>query len=75
MISGSQHWWNKADCAVTVWRDPERPESRDVDIVVQKIRFKQIGRPGVATLEYDRITGRYSEPRAAELYEVGKNGE
>jgi twinkle protein len=75
MISGSQHWWNKADCAVTVWRDPERPESRDVDIVVQKIRFKQIGRPGVATLEYDRATGRYAEPRASGMYVVAKDGE
>jgi twinkle protein len=26
MIAGSQHWWNKADNAVTVWRDMENPD-------------------------------------------------
>lgn len=64
MIAGSQHWWNKADCAVTVWRDMENPDSPDIDIHVQKVRFKHVGRPGVVSLQYDRVTGRYSEPKA-----------
>lgn len=63
MIAGSQHWWNKADCAVTVWRDMEDPDSPAVDVHVQKVRFKHVGRPGVVTLDYDRVTGRYSETR------------
>lgn len=63
MIAGSQHWWNKADCAVTVWRDMETPDSPDVDVHVQKVRFKHVGRPGVVPLQYDRVTGRYSESR------------
>ena len=75
MISGSQHWWNKADCAVTVYRNPDEPSSRLVDIVVQKIRFKHIGIPGTVQLEYNRVNGRYSEPRGAELYAVGSSGE
>lgn len=75
MISGSQHWWNKADCAIAVWRDPEKPEARTVDVIVQKVRFKHIGRPGVASLAYDRVTGRYSEQRGGNLYSVGKDGE
>lgn len=58
MISGSQHWWNKADCCITVWRDMES-HSHDVDIYVQKVRFKHIGRQGLVTLSYDRVTGRY----------------
>lgn len=58
MISGSQHWWNKADCCVTVWRDMEN-QSQDVDIYIQKVRFKHIGRQGFVTLNYDRVTGRY----------------
>lgn len=62
MISGSQHWWNKADCAVTVWRDFEKMDSQDVEIHVQKVRFKNIGRPGLVSLRYDRVTGRYHEP-------------
>lgn len=71
MIAGSQHWWNKADNAITVWRDMESPESQDVDIHVQKVRFKHIGRPGVVSLKYDRVTGRYHEP-VANLYDVKK---
>jgi twinkle protein len=61
MIAGSQHWWNKADNAVTVWRDMENPDSQNVDIHVQKVRFKHIGRPGVVTLRYDRVCGKYYE--------------
>ena len=75
MISGSQHWWNKADCALTIWRDPEQPHSPDVDVIVQKVRFKHIGKPGAVTLHYDRINGRYSEPKQANLYAVAKDGE
>ena len=75
MISGSQHWWNKADCCICVWRDPSDTESRNVDVIVQKVRFKHIGKPGVCTLEYERATGRYFEPRQAKMYAVAKDGE
>lgn len=75
MISGSQHWWNKADCAITIWRDPEQPGSPAVDVIVQKIRFKHIGKPGVFTLNYEKVTGRYFEPLASKLYAVAKDGE
>lgn len=69
MISGSQHWWNKADVNITVWRSLDDPDSQDVDVHVQKVRFKHIGRPGLITLKYDRITGRYHEP-PVNLYDV-----
>lgn len=59
-ISGSQHWWNKADNAITVWRALDEPMKQEVQIHVQKVRFKHVGRPGVIELVYDRITGRYS---------------
>ena len=61
MIAGSSHWWNKADAAITVWRDFEKMDSQDVDIHIQKVRFKNVGRPGLVTLRYDRISGRYFE--------------
>lgn len=61
MISGSQHFWNKADACVTVWRDMENVGSQEVEIYVQKVRFKHIGRPGLIPLRYDRVTGRYHE--------------
>lgn len=61
MIAGSQNWWNKADCCVTVWRNYE-DDNALVEIHVQKVRFKRVGRIGVIGLRYDRSTGRYFEP-------------
>lgn len=66
MISGSQNWWNKADCAITVYRDLENLQSQDTDVYVQKIRFKHIGKTGLVTLKWDRVTGRYFEPKPQE---------
>ena len=59
-ISGSAHWYNKADNIITVHRD-QVEQGQDVEIHVQKVRFKHIGRVGLAMLKYDRITGRYFE--------------
>lgn len=59
MISGSQHWWNKADCCLCVQRDLNDPYEPNVDIHIQKVRFKHIGRTGQIQLRYDRVTGRY----------------
>lgn len=61
MIAGSQHWWNKTDCAICVYRDIDDPKSRQVEIHVQKVRFKHVGRQGMTTLRYDRVTGKYHE--------------
>lgn len=60
-IADSAHFWNKADNCITVWRD-QVEGSQDVDIHVQKVRWKHIGRIGLATLNYDRVTGKYNEP-------------
>lgn len=68
-ISGSQHWWNKADNAVTVWREFDN-DLASVQIHVQKVRFKHIGKTGVAELRYDRVTGRYSEALATAPFRV-----
>lgn len=59
-ISGSAHFWNKSDNCISVWRN-QIASSKEVDIHVQKVRFKHIGRIGTATLVYDRVTGRYHE--------------
>lgn len=60
MISGSQHWWNKADAGITVYFDPET-DGQEVEIHIQKVRFKHIGRRGLVTLRYDKVSGRYHE--------------
>lgn len=59
-IAGSAHWNNKADNIITVWRD-RSTDTQEVEIHVQKVRKKRIGRVGVATLRYDRVTGRYHD--------------
>ena len=69
-VSGSAHFWNKADNCITVWRDQSDYTKQDVQIHVQKIRFKNIGRIGVTTLKYDRVTGRYHEPLKAEVIDM-----
>lgn len=63
-VSGSAHFWNKADNCITIHRD-QVEGSQDVDVHIQKVRHRHIGRIGLATLSYDRITGKYSEKLAA----------
>jgi twinkle protein len=76
-IAESAHFWNKADCCLTVHRD-QVEGSQDVEIHIQKVRFKHIGRIGLATLKYDRVTGRYHEPfgpTPTKLSDYRKRGE
>lgn len=58
-ISGSSHWRNKADNGIVVWRDFNNPDSPRVQIHSQKIRFREVGRIGVAELQYNIPTGGY----------------
>ncbi len=53
-IAGSANWRNKADNCLTVYRNPET-----VDVLVQKIRVKEVGRIGVATFKYKLSTGEF----------------
>lgn len=57
-ISGSAHWFNKSDNCITIWRDVNA-DTQVVQVHVQKIRFKNIGWPGLVELCYDKVTGRY----------------
>lgn len=63
-VSGSAHWRNKADNCIAIWRDV-MGESSDVEIHIQKVRFKTVGKPGKAVLRYNRVTGQYSEQIAS----------
>lgn len=60
-VAGSAHWRNKADNCISVWRDLGA-RTQDVEIHVQKVRKKIVGRVGMATLKYEMVTGRYFEP-------------
>ncbi len=59
-ISGSAHWYNKADNVVTIHRE-QFDGGQDVQIHIQKVRFKHCGTVGGAVLKYDKVTGRYFE--------------
>jgi twinkle protein len=61
-ISGSAHWRNKADNCLSIWRDTSPDNQKfEVEIHVQKIRKKHIGKLGMVKLGYEYSTGRYRE--------------
>ena len=58
-ISGSAHWRNKADVGIVVHRpDFHLPE---LDVHVQKVRFKSTGKPGSVSFRYNYDSGRLKE--------------
>jgi replicative DNA helicase len=57
-ISGSSHWFNKADNGITIYRDFDK---KVVQIHVQKIKYKVHGRVGLVTMRYDVASGRFHE--------------
>lgn len=59
-ISGSANWRNKADNCISVWRDLSPTAGSGVEIHIQKIRHKVVGRLGMGLVNYDRVTGRYT---------------
>jgi len=61
--SGSANWRNKADNGICIWRDLSEHDSPEVEIHVQKIRFRHVGQRGVCTLFYDPICATYRESR------------
>src|SRR6185369_5792866 len=65
-IAGSANWFNKPDNIITVHR-PDYDDNR-VHVHVQKVRFKNLGRVGVAELLYHRVTGTYTDaPRVRDI--------
>lgn len=59
-VAGSAHWRNKADNCIAVWRDVA-VRTDLVDVHVQKVRKKAVGRVGKVSLRWCHITGRYIE--------------
>jgi twinkle protein len=58
-ISGSAHWFNKADNGITVYRDDVTNNESPTTIVITKVRFRENGRPGEIQLRYHLASGRY----------------
>lgn len=58
-VAGGAHWRNKADNAITVYRNVGEEDDDISDIHIQKIRFKEIGRVGMISLRADKLAGQY----------------
>lgn len=58
-VSGSSHWNNKCDNAISVWRNRGGKDEAVADVHIQKIRFKEVGRVGMVSLRYNPISGRF----------------
>jgi twinkle protein len=59
-ISGSANWFNKPDNCLTVYIPyDEKYKENEVLILVNKIKFRENGRPGTASLFFNQTNGRY----------------
>lgn len=78
-VSGSAHFYNKADNIIAVHRDTRNPQA-PTEVHVQKIRSRWLGRRGVAYLQWQPNSGRFKEfdgayhPPGSE-YQEAKDGE
>jgi len=63
-ISGSASFFNKADIGIVI----HRPEPKSaingsaVDIIVEKVRFRAVGKQGTLRMKFNNINGRYFVP-------------
>lgn len=87
-ISGSANFFNKTDYGLTVHRktDDDAVMINEVEVHIQKIKYKHLGEQGIIDLNYDYITGRFNqggrdlsnwlvpeEAKQIDLYETDKN--
>lgn len=59
-ISGSAHFRNKADMGLMVWRDVLQ-ENSPTEIHIQKVRFRENGKPGMVPMRFNPITDQYHD--------------
>lgn len=59
--SGSAHWRNKADNGLVVFRKLDAEDQAEVQIHVQKIRFRHVGKRGMVKLYYHSACATYRE--------------
>ncbi len=60
-IAGGAHFRNKADNGICVHRQYEEEKKRFVQIIIQKIRFRDIGKIGKCELEFEYATSLYRD--------------
>lgn len=57
-ISGSAHFFNKADNGFSVYRDYQK---NITDVYVQKVRFEWLGKLGFCSFNYDTFKRKYTQ--------------
>lgn len=63
-INGSSHFYNKSDYGIIIERLIDKETGvmgNEVEINIQKVKFKHLGRQGVCDLNYNYNNGRYEE--------------
>ena len=58
-VAGSAHFLNKADFCISIYRFPGQPDQTITDVYIQKVRFKENGKVGMASFSYEPHTGRF----------------
>jgi twinkle protein len=62
--AGSANFRNKADNGLVVWRDLSIDDRDEVELHVQKIRFRHVGKRGKCPLYYNSVCATYDDQRA-----------
>lgn len=62
-ISGSAHWYNKAEVGITIWREFSEDNSKTLynAAIVQKVKHKYMGRLGTVKFDFDAGSQRFYE--------------
>ena len=63
-ISGSANFFNKADYGLTIYREYDQIEQsygNQIQLHVQKVKFKHLGKTGMAGLTYNYKNGRFEK--------------
>lgn len=58
-ISGGAHWRNKADIGICIHRPDINVD--ETQVIIQKIRFREVGQVGAVRFAYNRETGVYTD--------------
>jgi twinkle protein len=59
-VSGSAHFRNMPDNCIAVWRNLAA-DDQSVEVHIQKIRFREIGKVGMVRMRFDPRVGRYHD--------------
>jgi hypothetical protein len=59
-VSGSAHWYNKADNGLVIYRNFET-KKESTDVYVKKVKFRNYGELGMVKFHFDKGSSNYEE--------------